>query len=146
MPGLDGKAGRLAEELPPWVVARATFDPFPPNPAGAGPRLTPSPVAAMTPHPSIITDTIEKEALPTLRFASADVLVTSPERQRRRFDADRATTLGNAYRGKVDIYFQTADGATHRVATTVWAADAEHLTLKAGMALPLRAVHGFDFY
>lgn len=100
----------------------------------------------MTPHPSIITITVEKEALPTLRFAPADVLATTPERQRRRYDADRATALGNAYHGKVDIYFQTADGATHRVATTVWAADAEHLTLKAGMALPLRAVHGFDFY
>ena len=91
------------------------------------------------------TDTVEKEALGTLRFASSDVLSTLSARQRRRFEADRATTIGNVYHGKVDIYFQTADGATHRVATTVWAADAEYLTLKAGIALPIRAVQGFDF-
>jgi len=29
---------------------------------------------------------------------------------------------------------------------TVWAADADHLTLKSGTSLPLRAVLGFDFY
>lgn len=91
-------------------------------------------------------DTIEKESLPALRFATVDVLGTLAERQHRRFEAERATTLGNAYHGKVDIYFQTADGLVHRVATTVWAADAEYLTLKAGMALPMRAVQGFDFY
>ncbi|MBF9237556.1 hypothetical protein I2I05_09135 [Hymenobacter sp. BT683] len=89
---------------------------------------------------------VEKEALESLLFSPEDVLTEVADRQRRRADADRAVTLGNAYHGKLDIYFQTADGATKRVATTVWAADAEHLTLKSGAMLPLRAVLGFDFY
>ena len=66
--------------------------------------------------------------------------------QRRRVDADRAVTLGNAYHGKLDIYFQTSDGHAKRVATTVWASDTDHLTPKSGTSLPLRAVLGFDFY
>jgi hypothetical protein len=93
-----------------------------------------------------LTNTLEKELLPTLRFASFDVLDSSPERLRRQRDAERATALGNNYHGKLDIYFKTADGNTHRVYTTVWANSSEHLTLKSGNSIPLRAVLGFDFY
>ena len=89
---------------------------------------------------------VEKEELVGMRFAPTDVLTDIVERQRRRYDADRAVTLGNAYHGKLEIYFQTVDGEPKRVATTVWAADAVHLTLKSGASLPMRAVLGFDFY
>ena len=97
-------------------------------------------------QPNTTVEIIEKEGLTDLRFGHDDVLTDPAERQRRRADADRAVTLGNAYHGKLDIYFQTADGGAKRVATTVWAADADHLTLKSGASLPLRAVLGFDFY
>ncbi len=92
------------------------------------------------------TETVTKENLLALRFATHDVLSTPAEQHRRRWQADRATTLGNAYHNKVDIYFQTADGAMKRVQTTVWANDADHLTLKSGASLPLRCVIGIDFY
>jgi hypothetical protein len=91
-------------------------------------------------------ETVEKEAIASLHFGHDDVLHDPTARQRRRADANRAATLGNAYHGKLDIYFQTADGTTKRVATTVWEADGQHLSLKAGLTLPLRAVLGFDFY
>ena len=93
-----------------------------------------------------VPETVEKEVLPDLHYPAADVLNTPVTRQQRHHDAERAATLGNAYHGKVDIYFQTADGATKRVYTTVWAADQEHLTLKSGGSLPLRAVLRFEFY
>lgn len=64
----------------------------------------------------------------------------------RRHEAERATSLGNNYQGKLDIYFRTADGSTKRVYTTVWATHEEYLTLKSGITMPLRAVLGFDFY
>ena len=92
------------------------------------------------------TETIAKESLRHYRFPTEDVLPTLADRQVRRYSAERATTLGNGYHGKVDIYFQTADGAVKRVQTTVWATDADFLTLKAGASLPLRSVLGFDFY
>jgi hypothetical protein len=91
-------------------------------------------------------ETVEKESIPSLRFAPADVLTDKAQLERRHADAERAARLGNAYHGKLDIFFQTADGQTKRVQTTVWATHSEYLTLKAGIMLPLRAVLGFDFY
>jgi hypothetical protein len=93
-----------------------------------------------------LTDTVEKEILTTLSYPTTDVLSSVTERILRQRDAERATALGNNYRGKLDIYFKTADGMSHRVYTTVWASSAEHLTLKSGTSLPIRAVVGFDFY
>lgn len=93
-----------------------------------------------------LVETLPKEALTGLRFAPRDVLSTPADRLLRRRNAERAVTLGNAYHGKLDIYFQTADGTTKRVQTTVWAADADHLTFKSGVLLPLRAVVWMDFY
>jgi hypothetical protein len=90
-------------------------------------------------------ETIEKEAIPDLHFPHDDILTEAEDQQRRRHDAERASTLGNAHQGKVTIYFQTADGATKRVNTTIWAAHQEYVTLKAGITLPLRAIQHFDF-
>jgi hypothetical protein len=91
-------------------------------------------------------ETVEKETIPELRFPQEDVLTDKADLERRRADAERASRLGNAYQGKLDIFFQTADGQPKRVQTTVWGAHPEYLTLKAGIMLPLRAVLGFDFY
>lgn len=91
-------------------------------------------------------DIIEKDVLPTLFFPANDVLESSAERLIRQRDANRAMALGNNYQGKLDIYFMTADGKSHRVYTTVWASTDEHLSLKSGASLPIRAVTGFDFY
>ncbi|GGG43409.1 hypothetical protein [Hymenobacter glacieicola] len=91
-------------------------------------------------------ETVEKEAIPGLRFAAEDALTDKAAIQRRRHDAERAATLGNAYHGKLDIYFQTADGSVKRVYTTVWATHEEYLTLKSGISLPLHSVLSFDFY
>lgn len=89
---------------------------------------------------------VEKEAIADLQFSPEDVLTDPADIQRRRADAERATTLGNAHHGKLDIYFQVADGRLMRVATTVWATHHEYLSLKAGLSLPMRAIIGFDFY
>jgi len=91
-------------------------------------------------------ETVEKEIIPDLQFAPGDVVADQAAQERRRVDAERASRLGNAYHGKLDIFFQTADGQTKRVQTAVWGAHPEYLTLKAGIMLPLRAVLGFDFY
>lgn len=93
-----------------------------------------------------VVETLPKEIVASLRFAHADVLSHPADRQLRRYHAERAATLGNAHHGKLDIYFQTADGTTKRIQTTVWAADSDHLTLKSGVSLPLRAVLRMDFY
>lgn len=96
--------------------------------------------------PTDIAEIIEKDAIATLKFSQNDVLPTPDAIQQRRHDAERATSLGNNYQGKVDIYFQTDQGAVKRVHTTVWATHHEYITLKSGISLPLRSIIGFDFY
>ena len=66
-----------------------------------------------------LTDTIEKEYLPHLNFPAEDTLDSDELRHQRQYDANRATMLGNNYQGKLNIYFKTADGSSHRVYTTV---------------------------
>lgn len=96
--------------------------------------------------PVATAEVIDKDLIPSLRFSPEDVLTDPAAILQRRHDAERATSLGNNYQGKLDVYFQTADGAVKRVYTTVWATHQEYLTLKSGITLPLHAVLGFDFY
>lgn len=98
------------------------------------------------PLPSLSAEVIDKDLIPNLRFSPTDVLTDPADIKQRRHDAERATSLGNNYHGKLDIYFQTADGAVKRVYTTIWATHQEYLTLKSGITLPLHAVLAFDFY
>ncbi|GGF25581.1 hypothetical protein [Hymenobacter cavernae] len=88
---------------------------------------------------------VEKENIPTLHFPYDDVLPDPEAQKLRRSEAERATSLGNAYHNKVIIYFQTDDGATKCVNTSVWATHEEYITLKSGITIPLRAILGFTF-
>jgi hypothetical protein len=96
--------------------------------------------------PTDTAEVVDKDAIAQFQFSADDVLTDPAAIQQRRHDAERATSLGNNYQGKLDIYFKTAEGAVKRVYTTVWATHQEYLTLKSGISLPLRAIIGFDFY
>ncbi|WP_162051976.1 hypothetical protein [Pontibacter pamirensis] len=89
---------------------------------------------------------VEKEQLPSFSFAQEDVLADLAARNKRRWDLSRATSLGNAYRGKVEITFQTADGEKKRVDTTVWTVDDQFMVLKAGRYIPINSVLGVEFF
>ena len=96
--------------------------------------------------PVATAEVIDKDQIPSLHFSPEDVLTDPAAIRQRHHDAERATSLGNNYQGKLDVYFQTADGAVKRVYTTVWATHQDYLTLKSGITLPIHAVLGFDFY
>jgi len=96
--------------------------------------------------PIDLAEIVDKDTIPTLQFPHDDVLTDPAAVQQRRHGAERAASLGNNYQGKLDIYFQTAEGAIKRVYTTVWATHEEYVTLKSGITIPLRAIIGFDFY
>ena len=53
---------------------------------------------------------VNKEEIPKFRFGKADVLTDLAARQKRRWDANRATVLGNGYHGKEEILFETNVG------------------------------------
>ena len=89
---------------------------------------------------------IEKEQIPALKFGNKDVLSDLQARKKRMHDVSRASILGNGYHGKVEIFFQTAEGETKRVDTTIWDCDQEHIILKSGSWIPIRSVYGIEFY
>jgi hypothetical protein len=89
---------------------------------------------------------IQKETIPSLHFKREDVLTDPEDKKRRQYDLHRATLLGNAYHGKVDIFFMTNDGEQKRVNTTIWDYDKEYVILKSGSSLPIRAINGIEFY
>ncbi|RAU82388.1 hypothetical protein [Pontibacter arcticus] len=89
---------------------------------------------------------VEKEEIPFFNFSNEDVLEDAEARKKRVWDLNRAASLGNAYRGKVEITFQTADGEQKRVDTTVWTVDQSHITLKAGCSVPIISIISIEFF
>jgi hypothetical protein len=89
---------------------------------------------------------IAKEEIPGLHFRTEDVLTDPAKRLKRLWELNRAATLGNTYRGKVEITFRTAEGEDKRVETTVWTADDKYITLKAGCSIPLGSIVNVEFY
>ncbi|MBC5993325.1 hypothetical protein [Pontibacter cellulosilyticus] len=89
---------------------------------------------------------VEKEMIPFFRFTHNDVLENTEARKKRLWDLNRASILGNGYRGKVEITFRTAEGELKRVDTTVWAVDDKYMMLKAGCFIPIASIVGVEFF
>lgn len=83
-----------------------------------------------------------KEALPTMQFTHLHKgkLPASISA-----DLEEAVILGNGYRGKVTLVFQTKDGDV-AVQTTIWQADSQCVTLKGGLTIPTSCIKEVRFY
>jgi hypothetical protein len=87
-----------------------------------------------------------KEELGQFKFSTEDVLLNDTgARQSRAYNLLRAERLGNAFHGKVRIFFNTQDAAERTVETTVWAATDDYVILKGGVILPVRAISRVEF-
>lgn len=90
---------------------------------------------------------VEKEMIPFFHFnKNSDVLEDTEAKKKRMWDLNRASILGNGYRGKVEITFKTAEGELKRVDTTVWAVDDKYMTLKGGCFIPISSIVSVEFY
>lgn len=89
---------------------------------------------------------INKEELGQYKFSNEDVLSGDKlGRQSRAYNLLRAERLGNAFHGKVRIFFNTQDASERTVETTVWAASEDYVNLKGGITLPVRAISRVEF-
>ncbi len=68
-----------------------------------------------------------------------DVLSNEDEKQKRYRDLLNAMTLGNNFKHKVKIYYVLKNN-TSVIETTVWYANASHVTLKGGTVLPVKSI------
>ena len=94
----------------------------------------------------IASQTSTKEELNQFKFPQEDVLCNDKTaRQSRAYNLLRAERLGNAFHGKVRIFFKALDVAERAVETTVWAASDDYVNLKGGITLPVRAISRVEF-
>jgi hypothetical protein len=88
---------------------------------------------------------IPKESLIDIRFAQEDVLENDTKKRLRSIYLKKAEMLGNTYKGKVKMYFKTADGEIIAVETTIWYVDENHISLKGGINMPTKSVLAIEF-
>lgn len=79
---------------------------------------------------------IEKEMIGSLSFNNRKDVNQHPDLHTQ---LENATRLGNAYRGKVSIYFEDDEGLK-RVDTTIWAHGSKYICLKGGIWLPISRI------
>lgn len=82
---------------------------------------------------------IEKEEVINYHFAEAD----SKNNQVTKDKLERAVRLGNEYKSKTYITFQTNEGPK-RIETTVWTLTDEYIQIKGGVSIPLKSLIDID--
>ena len=84
--------------------------------------------------------TISKEEIPSYKVVPAFVDNTDQWRN----ELDYAVRLGNEFKGKSVITFETTQGPKS-VETTVWSITDKYLQLKGGMFIPLASIIDIHF-
>ena len=88
---------------------------------------------------------IPKENVNNYSFVVKEVLATNNDIIQRKIDLNRALILGNAYRRKVKIIFETTKGLC-QVETTIWAVTEKNIILKGGKLIPIPSIHKVRVY
>ena len=83
---------------------------------------------------------IAKEEIPLLKIVPA--FVDNTDRWRR--ELKYAVRLGNEYKGKTHIIFETTQGPKE-VETTVWSLTDDYLQIKGGTTIPLDSIINIHF-
>lgn len=87
---------------------------------------------------------IEKNKINTLNFPKEDVLNSPEQIKMREFELIKSMSLGNRYKHKVKIFFRDIN-AKRYTETTIWYADTKYITIKGGIALPVRSIYKIEF-
>ena len=85
-------------------------------------------------------ETIEKEKVASLHFPETEVLAAKDDLQRRTYELERASQLGNGPHVKIRIIFEDTE-SVKLVETTVWAVTKERVVLKQGITIPINRIH-----
>jgi hypothetical protein len=88
----------------------------------------------------MIGDLIEKEQINTYEFLPAD----SQPSEDMLGKLSHAQRLGNEFKSKVYIAFNTKDGIK-KVSTTVWSVTEKYLQLKNNVHVPIKSIVDIDF-
>ncbi|MFN6945233.1 MAG: hypothetical protein ACK4ND_09815 [Cytophagaceae bacterium] len=88
---------------------------------------------------------IAKELLGEVKFPKEDALIDPAQKRLRDIYLKKAEMLGNGYKSKVKLIFQTDESALMAVETTIWSANDEYISLKGGINIPTKSVVDIEF-
>ncbi|MNK01788.1 hypothetical protein D3C87_195960 [compost metagenome] len=88
----------------------------------------------------MLGELIEKEAIDISQIIHADQNHTEELRDK----LNAAQRLGNEFKSKADITFNTKEGPK-TVSTTVWSVTSDYLQLKSGIHIPLNSLLDIEF-
>jgi len=88
---------------------------------------------------------IEKESLIDVKYPIKDIVSGTIQRLRRTHNLYTAMLLGNTFKRKVKIIFQTSYNKFF-VHTTIWHVGKDYITLKGGRVLPIKSIEKVKFY
>lgn len=91
------------------------------------------------------TQILQKEELVGLKFTSREVINDLSQKKILMSELLRAQTLGNLEKIKVRIVFYLENGSRGEVETTVWGVGENHLMLKRGIYIPIRAIESISY-
>ncbi len=89
---------------------------------------------------------IQKEELPGIVFSKTDVLIEDSDRKKRKHDLYEAMLLGNRYKRKVKIHFDTYNHRHLEIETTVWQATDQNVVFKGGVTIPIHSIKEVLFH
>ncbi|WMJ75477.1 hypothetical protein RCC89_20280 [Cytophagaceae bacterium ABcell3] len=88
---------------------------------------------------------VEKESIGQLKFTKDDVLTDPAQKRLRTIYLKKAEALGNGYKNKVKLVFQTDKSDLMAVETTIWSANDEFISLKGGLNIPTKSIVDIEF-
>ena len=88
---------------------------------------------------------ISKEQLNNILFYKNDVLDETLQRQLRKDKLQRALVLGNIEHNHVKITFKNREGDLQQVEATIWSVSEDHILLKYGIFIPVRAIVELEY-
>lgn len=88
---------------------------------------------------------VTREELKNYHFVNHEVLTDMVDVKERRFHLQEALRLGNEHKTKVKLVCETTQGQVE-VETTVWALTDDHVELKSGCDIPVKAIKEVIIY
>lgn len=88
----------------------------------------------------MIGELIFKEEIPNCRIIKASVDHSKELKEK----LENAMRLGNEFKSKANIIFQTEEGPK-RVETTVWAVTENYIQIKSGVLIPIQSLLDIEY-
>lgn len=82
---------------------------------------------------------VQKEEVNQLNFPNEEVLLSTDAIEKRRKDLEQAVVLGNTYKGKTKIVFESHDGVK-QIDTHIWGLTDKRVILKQGIVIPIHRI------